>query len=358
MTDRKALIDSNETPEDVATLYSWANLHGAKYRDFSASRAQTREKARQRVQDAIEAERRRSREEADAQKNAEASQAAERAILAEAQRKQEEAQKEQALKAEQQAAQQRARQAAQPERPANPPYTPAYQPAPQADNSYAQPQRFAAPPAAPSYSQPNVHHGNDSYAPPAGPPAYGASPHSPAYAQPVQPPAAPAREEQYRGQDHFLQVRNPWAQTEAREAAARPAWLSPERGDAPVPTMVPPAPEDTLQASRDRLTSRWFALNGLFNSGTAPVEAVPAATAQRAPVLAVFSLAGGVGKTSLVATLGRALVSARGTGSSGRHRGVRTASVLLWRARPASGSAADLHRAGHKRRCSDPNDHH
>ena len=61
MTDRKALVDANETPEDVATLYSWANLHGAKYRDFSASRAQTREKARQRVQDAIEAERRRAR---------------------------------------------------------------------------------------------------------------------------------------------------------------------------------------------------------------------------------------------------------------------------------------------------------
>jgi cellulose synthase operon protein YhjQ len=311
MIDHKALIDSNETPEDVATLYSWANLHGAKYRDFSASRAQTREKARQRVQDAIEAERRRSREEADAQKVAEASQLAEAAILAEAQRKQEEAQKEQALKAEQQATQQRARQAAQPERPANPPIPSAYQQAPQADHSYTPPQRLAAPPAAPSYSQPNGQYGNDSYPPPASQAAYAASPNPPAYAQPVQPPAGPAREEQYRGQDHFLQVRNPWTPAEAREPAARPAWLSPERGDAPAPTMVPPAPEDTLQASRDRLTSRWFALNGLFNSGTAAVEAVPAAAAQRAPVLAVFSLAGGVGKTSLVATLGRAL-SARG----------------------------------------------
>ncbi|MGH9605995.1 MAG: hypothetical protein ACRD3N_09885 [Terracidiphilus sp.] len=54
MADREALNDPNETPEDVATLYSWANLHGAQYRDFSASRAQTREKARQRVQQAIE----------------------------------------------------------------------------------------------------------------------------------------------------------------------------------------------------------------------------------------------------------------------------------------------------------------
>src|SRR5208283_5202769 len=37
----------------------------------------------------------------------------------------------------------------------------------------------------------------------------------------------------------------------------------------------------------------------------------PAPAPARAPVVAIFSLAGGVGKTSLVATLGRAL-SARG----------------------------------------------
>jgi hypothetical protein len=45
-----------------------ANLHGAKYRDFSASRAQTREKARQRVEQAIEQERSKSRLEAEAQR--------------------------------------------------------------------------------------------------------------------------------------------------------------------------------------------------------------------------------------------------------------------------------------------------
>ena len=56
MTERKGQSDPNETPEDVASLYSWANLHGAKYRDFSASRAQTREKARQRVEQAMEEE--------------------------------------------------------------------------------------------------------------------------------------------------------------------------------------------------------------------------------------------------------------------------------------------------------------
>src|SRR5438270_13170665 len=82
---------SAETPEDVATLYSWANLHGAKYRDFSASRAQTRERARQRVQEAIETEKRRGREEADAKMLADAKAAEEVAILAEDTRMQQEA---------------------------------------------------------------------------------------------------------------------------------------------------------------------------------------------------------------------------------------------------------------------------
>ena len=54
MTEINPLSDQNGTPEDVATLYSWANLHGAKYRDFSAARAQTREKARLRAEQALE----------------------------------------------------------------------------------------------------------------------------------------------------------------------------------------------------------------------------------------------------------------------------------------------------------------
>src|SRR5437763_2274952 len=149
MSDRKALLDVNETPEDVATLYSWANLHGAKYRDFSASRAQTREKARQRVQEAIETERRRVRDEADSQRQAESNAAAEAAILAEAQRKQEEAAKEQALKAGQQAAHRSVQPAAQPVRPANPGSNGPYYPAP-SDFSHAQPYT----PVQPAYAQP------------------------------------------------------------------------------------------------------------------------------------------------------------------------------------------------------------
>jgi hypothetical protein len=48
-------LAATETPEDVAVLYSWANLHGAKYRDFSASRreyrAQLRHRAAQQVRE-------------------------------------------------------------------------------------------------------------------------------------------------------------------------------------------------------------------------------------------------------------------------------------------------------------------
>jgi cellulose synthase operon protein YhjQ len=69
--------------------------------------------------------------------------------------------------------------------------------------------------------------------------------------------------------------------------------------------------DDTLAGSRDRIANRWYALKSVFDPQTAPVEQAPSQPPARVPVLAVFSLAGGVGKTSLVASLGRAL-SARG----------------------------------------------
>jgi len=69
---------------------------------------------------------------------------------------------------------------------------------------------------------------------------------------------------------------------------------------------------DTLQHSRERVAARWFALKGIFDHHgheQAP-EPVPVRQKEtRVPMLTVFSLAGGVGKTSLVATLGRALSS-------------------------------------------------
>jgi hypothetical protein len=319
MPDRKALLDSNDTPEDVATLYSWANLHGAKYRDFSASRAQTREKARQRVQEAIEAERRRTRDESEAHKDIESKRAAEGAILAEALRKQEEALRKQGDVAMQQplsAAPDSAHRKQPVLPPASIPVAP-YQPAP-ADFSHT---NLYAPPPAPSYSQPagqplysQQYTRPEQFSQPAGQPLHAPRAQHPGYTAQGESPAAPARDEQFRArEDHYMQVRTPWAPADNRETVARPAWLSAaEQVDAPAQQpLVPPAPEDTLQASRDRLTSRWFALNSVFSGAIASSESIPAMTTQRAPILAVFSLAGGVGKTSLVATLGRAL-SARG----------------------------------------------
>jgi cellulose synthase operon protein YhjQ len=71
--------------------------------------------------------------------------------------------------------------------------------------------------------------------------------------------------------------------------------------------------EDTLLDSRERMAARWYALKGVFDPALPALPAlVPDALGiARTPLLLVFSLAGGVGKTSLAATLGRAL-SARG----------------------------------------------
>ena len=94
-----------------------------------------------------------------------------------------------------------------------------------------------------------------------------------------------------------------------REPEGAPAWLY-SSGTAPTYGAAPVA--DTLQHSQERVASRWFALQGVFDPVTPGSPKSPAKTSTRAedshpPALAVFSLAGGVGKTSLVATLGRAL---------------------------------------------------
>jgi cellulose synthase operon protein YhjQ len=72
------------------------------------------------------------------------------------------------------------------------------------------------------------------------------------------------------------------------------------------------APEgDTLQDSRERVASRWFALKGVFKHAAPelPAMRLTRTVEGRMPLLLVYSLAGGVGKTSLAATLGRALSS-------------------------------------------------
>jgi cellulose synthase operon protein YhjQ len=285
MTDRKTLADQNETPEDVATLYSWANLHGAKYRDFSASRAQTREKARLRVQEAIETQRRLAHDEAEAEKAAEIARAALAARAAAAAVK---AARDAEVLAAQRAAEQAVHLNRQPS--AQPPLWEQPRPARfsplSSPNSMSLPVGFHSPvpQQQTEYSSFVPAQNNRAAAPP--------------------PQYAPIRDERN------LQSRNQWTPAEPRESVSRPAWLASDRADL-ASQPLPQAHEDTIQGSRDRLTSRWFALNGVFDAVDAPAEAVPPPTTSHAPALAVFSLAGGVGKTSLVATLGRAL-SARG----------------------------------------------
>lgn len=325
MTDQRAFGDPNETPEDVATLYSWANLHGAKYRDFSASRAQTREKARQRVQDAIDAEHRRVREESEAQERAEMQRHAETERQAELEAARQRAEQEAAERAALQAAQQRVWTPQVPDLQqypvapaAAPQFQPAHQPVPQAAPQpayqaphqaapYQEPAPYYAPPA-PQYQPAPL----SFYAPQAAPPP---PPAYPPYAQ--QQPYAPVTPGRDQAAPQPAYQNRGWAPVEPRENLSRPAWLAAGRNDTPAAPPAPPAAaphplHDTLQGSRDRITSRWFALKGLFAAAPGAVaEPQPAPAPSRAPVLAVFSLAGGVGKTSVVATLGRAL-SARG----------------------------------------------
>jgi cellulose biosynthesis protein BcsQ len=97
-----------------------------------------------------------------------------------------------------------------------------------------------------------------------------------------------------------------------------PAWLFPSAAsrdqEPPAATAAPRADTlaaDTLQDSRERMASRWFALKGIFNQAVPEAPGMQPARPSTAetPLLAVFSLAGGVGKTTLVATLARALAA-------------------------------------------------
>ena len=449
----KSLADPDEasTPEDVATLYSWANMHGAKYRDFSASRAQAREEARLRVEEAAAAERRRQEEEAErkAQEEAQiaarlAAEAAEAARQAEADRlaeiaRQAEAERQAVLaaqEAQRQAVQQRGWQsppeevyqggyagpfAVNPLNPAllelpilndaplrlgqsmgqgmdkppvdfgieattpfgiefgtgtgqgmNPPSSSNRQPAP-----YRSSHPVPEAPGGRTVVDQNWQRSNTEYPGHSGRSQHPSSPY---------PASAPATINSYPEYDaaplaalpsyvasHESYMQSPWQPREEREAREphesppRPAWLAqelpapafPVNAPAPQPAMSPyngppssPAPvqkyvpmyvqswsqpsmqdsmqnsgqnpnqnqgqssgqgqnpvDGTLVDSRDRLANRWFALKSVFDPQAAPAEQVPAQTPARVPVLAVFSLAGGVGKTSLVASLGRALSS-------------------------------------------------
>jgi cellulose synthase operon protein YhjQ len=105
--------------------------------------------------------------------------------------------------------------------------------------------------------------------------------------------------------------------TDAEREPRSPAWLSISTvrdralASSPIALEYPlSAPEgDTLQDSREKVAARWYALKEVFDSSAAAPAALPPVQAanRSAPIVAVFSIAGGVGKTTLVSTLGRAL---------------------------------------------------
>ena len=223
MAEARVFVDLKETAEGGATFVTWSNLDRAFHKDLPESRAQTRERARKRVEQAIEGERERAHRQAQDRLSAAPNQTA------------------QTNDATMQAV------------------TAGSQPA----------ETSAAESVAPSpFQHQALSHGSS---------ALSANPEL------HQPQGASVHED-----------------------VGFPEWLAPHK---PVlaANPVPQAPAATLQGERDRLTSRWFALQGVFEDATVSSDPSPVAAGSHAPVLAVFSLAGGVGKTSVVATLGRAL---------------------------------------------------
>lgn len=389
-----------ETPEDVAILYSWANLHGAKYRDFSASRREYRAQVRHRAAEELrqselaakaeaetaageadriarEAERAartadqydsgverdralRAAEEAARKASAErveAARRAEAAAIAEAVARREEREIAEAHASAQRQAKSysnseiRRRYLAGPQPSrivpglANDPYEFVHTEAPVVEHHIHQPQASRRPESAPPIRyredqasrisgerrafrpelevrrrpqgfRPDEASGvRPAYRPPSSPdlppPPVRARIFSPSAdfprVVPVQPPAQP----QYpntRSEIYSTPIGDDRGRPPAIEQSG-PAWLY---ASSPVQAQSRPSSvADTLQSSRERVASRWFALKGAFEPGQeAPHESASAPQQQvQTPVLAVFSLAGGVGKTSLVATLGRALSS-------------------------------------------------
>jgi cellulose biosynthesis protein BcsQ len=270
---------SSEPADDVATLYSWANLHGAKYRDFSASRQEMRAKMRQ---TALAERARMAREEAQS------------------------APVDEVPRWDPLPGDSRAGALASPVRHD----LPGERKLEELDSG----ERTARPSGAPAEPGNGTRHGIGSVPhfreePPGEPragrtaeaetasmrPAWLAERSAPVTPMPAPVTAAP------------LQMPTPQPMPiQAAVPAAIPA-------QAPVQTRVPmpgqmPAGSEPLQPSRERAGSRWYALRGVLGRSE---EAQPARGEGQIPGLAVFSFAGGVGKTSLVAGLGRAL-AARG----------------------------------------------
>lgn len=408
-----AMDEMEETPEDVAILYAWANMHGAKYRDFSASkreyRAQLRQKAlqAQREEELKAAREREEKARAEEEKARQAAQvsavdqrraaeAAEAALRAQ-QSREEAARHAQAAEAAEKAAREAELEAAGARRRAEE-QAKRYAESESRRKAHAGPQPSKLPG---EVSDPYLHAGhltpqqisggsgvrssltrssaerkafNPADAPTLGTQSRNQSAEKPYI--PVQNEWIPPRRPEYEGRQAAQeraevamrervreerlreeaamrgrnavrreagaspdadprQSRDPeqsgWTRSarehsrgqlfasEANRAAAsqprpdtsgaRPAWLYNEQDQRSTAVGQDAPLNDTLQHSREQVAARWFALKELMGQPLdhAEMDRSKHLDVVVPPTVMIMSLAGGVGKTSLTATLGRTL---------------------------------------------------
>jgi cellulose synthase operon protein YhjQ len=334
------------TPEDVAVLYSWANLQGAKYRDYSGSRREYRAQVRYRAAKAL------LECELKAQEAAEASAAAAELIALAAtaspngddtpatrlrsQRNADEAARKAA--ADRVEAARRAETAAhaavlalREEREISEAHSSARRKTQLYEESDQRRRQLAGPqpriPRGGAFAAPDEFGSSNPQQFPESHFQYAAEPQPEPSPATVQPPYEEAPFDPAFGSDILgsmprrsaLPVTAVGNSAESDLEPTGPAWIyasqtPPQARVSQAITLTPKgevAAGPTLQDSQDRVAARWFALEGVFEHRglELPATQPTRTTDARSNLLAIFSLAGGVGKTSLVATLGRALAS-------------------------------------------------
>ncbi len=307
---------ADNTPEDVAVLYSWANMQGAKYRDYSASRREYRAQVRYRAAKAL------LERELSAQVEAEAAAGeAERIALSakgtEPVRGAEEAEREAA--AERVEAARRVESAARAavlalreEREIAEAHSSAKRQAQIYEESELRRRQLAGPqphgPLGGGDGTVGIAQGDLMTDGPTNLQQFLFSGWQDSRTEEL-----PSRLERASDTDRAEPVNLPGFDDEPNA----PAWLFSAQSLPRVQTIQTisqtfrgdAAGGDTLQDSRERVAARWFALKDVFNRARPELAAMHPLRPRgdQRPLLAVFSLGGGVGKTSLVATLGRAL---------------------------------------------------
>jgi cellulose synthase operon protein YhjQ len=119
---------------------------------------------------------------------------------------------------------------------------------------------------------------------------------------PVQPEAAPVAEAASIHDEIFSPAPSSFAHENLRSVMEQAAASGKE-----AISEAAASPRQALPSQQDANASRWFVLKGMLGDAQAPLDSSVGEPGGGVPVLEVFSLAGGVGKTSVAATLARAL---------------------------------------------------